>query len=84
MDLNTDRLFGLLPQYIPDSCLAGSGMKEKWLNMIVKSFKEVKISLYFVVDFHYDDSTRVRLCNNGTPLIQALMGAEPQVSWLED
>ena len=36
-----ERLTGLLPQYIPDSCLAGSGMKERWLTMIVKAFKEV-------------------------------------------
>lgn len=40
-DFIPERLSGLLPQYIPDSCLAGSGMKERWLNMIAKAFKEV-------------------------------------------
>ena len=44
-DLNTDRINSLLPQFIPDSCLAGSGMKEKWFNMIVKAYKEVRITL---------------------------------------
>ena len=44
-DLNTGRINSLLPQLIPDSCLAGSGMKEKWFNMIVKAYKEVRITL---------------------------------------
>ena len=36
-----ERLQTLLPQYIPDSCLAGSGMKEKWMAMVRKAFVEV-------------------------------------------
>ena len=46
MDLSTERLYGLIPQYIPDSCLAGSGMRDRWRDMIVKAFKEVILSDY--------------------------------------
>ena len=40
-DITTERVGSLLSQYIPDSCLAGMGMKERWIGMIVKAFKEV-------------------------------------------
>ena len=33
----------MLPSVIPDSCLAGSGMTEKWTHMVVNAFKRVRI-----------------------------------------
>ena len=40
-DINVQRLQGLLTQYIPDSCLAGSGTLERWMVMVLKALKEV-------------------------------------------
>ncbi|XP_019863708.1 PREDICTED: unconventional myosin-VIIa-like [Amphimedon queenslandica] len=39
-DITSERVGTLLAQYIPDSCLAGMGMKERWIGVIVKAFKE--------------------------------------------
>ena len=41
-DMTAERLQMLLPQYIPDSCLAGTGMKEKWLSMVRRAFTQVR------------------------------------------
>lgn len=41
IDINIHRLQSLLSQYVPDSCLAGSGMIERWAVMVLKALKEV-------------------------------------------
>ncbi len=39
--MNPDRLMRMLPTVIPDSCLAGPGMADKWRNMVISSFSRV-------------------------------------------
>ena len=41
-DMNIERLVGLVPNYIPDSCLQGTGTTEKWAQMIVNAYRKVK------------------------------------------
>ena len=41
-----DRLSRMLPTVIPDSCMAGSGMAEKWRQMVMASFNRVSESSY--------------------------------------
>ena len=36
-----DRLTKMLPAVIPDSCLAGSGMIEKWTQMVIAAYRRV-------------------------------------------
>ena len=40
-ELVVERIARMLPSVIPDSCLAGSGMTEKWMQMVVNAFKRV-------------------------------------------
>ena len=40
-ELVVERIARMLPSVIPDSCLAGSGMTEKWTQMVVNAFKRV-------------------------------------------
>ena len=40
-DITTQKVAELLPKYVPDSCLAGSGMADRWASMVVRAFKEV-------------------------------------------
>ncbi len=40
-NMNSDRLSRMLPSAIPDSFLAGPGMQEKWMHMVMASFKRV-------------------------------------------
>ena len=39
--MNIERLVGLVSNYIPDSCLQGTGTKEKWAQMIVNAYRRV-------------------------------------------
>jgi len=41
-DMNLERLVGLVPNYIPDSCLQGAGTIEKWGQMIVNAYRKVR------------------------------------------
>ena len=49
--MNPDRLMRMLPTVIPDSCLAGPAMADKWRNMVISSFSRVRAneSLAFIV-----------------------------------
>ena len=40
-DMNLKRLVDLVPNYIPDSCLQGTGTTEKWAQMIVNAYRRV-------------------------------------------
>ena len=35
----------MIPSVIPDSFLAGHGMLEKWMEMIVESFRKVRVTI---------------------------------------
>ncbi|XP_065887692.1 unconventional myosin-VIIa-like [Dysidea avara] len=39
-DMNLERLVGLVPNYIPDSCLQGAGTIEKWGQQIVNAYRK--------------------------------------------
>ena len=45
-DMNIERLVGLVPNYIPDPCLQGSGTTEKWTQMIVNAYRKVSSHSY--------------------------------------
>lgn len=49
-ELDLDRLARMLPTVIPDSCLAGPGMIEKWMEMVVASFRRVRHAVNSVTD----------------------------------
>lgn len=40
-DLNTERLFSLLPNYIPDYCLQRDNAMETWHQLIIQAYKKV-------------------------------------------
>jgi len=40
-ELVVERIARMLPSVIPDSCLTGTGMTEKWTQMVVNAFKRV-------------------------------------------
>lgn len=41
-DMNTDRLFNLLPNYIPDYCLtSGDKAVERWGQLVIQAYKKV-------------------------------------------
>jgi myosin-7 len=40
-DLNSERLFNLLPNYIPDYCLQGDNSLERWQQLVIQAFKKV-------------------------------------------
>lgn len=41
-DMNTERLLGLLPSYIPDYCLTnGDKSVDRWATLILQAFKKV-------------------------------------------
>lgn len=42
LDLNAERLATLVPGYIPDALLQGSGAIDKWTQMIINSYKKVR------------------------------------------
>ena len=42
-DLVPERLNRMIPSVIPDSFLAGHGMSEKWMEMIMDSFRKVRV-----------------------------------------
>ena len=46
-----DRLNRMIPSVIPDSLLAGPGAQEKWVQMIMASFKRVSIMLLLLLLF---------------------------------
>ena len=39
--MNIERVVGLVPNYIPDPCLQGTGTTEKWAQMIVNAYRRV-------------------------------------------
>jgi len=39
--MSIERLIGLVPNYIPDPCLQGTGTTEKWAQMIVNAYRRV-------------------------------------------
>ena len=39
--MNPERLMRMLPTVIPDSCLAGSGMADRWKTMVINSYSRV-------------------------------------------
>ena len=43
-ELDPDRLARMLPTVIPDSCLAGPGMIEKWMEMVIITFRRVRLT----------------------------------------
>ena len=40
-DMNIERLVGLVPNYIPDACLQGTGTTERWAQQIVNAYRRV-------------------------------------------
>ena len=42
-DLNTERLFNHLPNYIPDYCLQGDNSLERWHQLVIQAFKKVLV-----------------------------------------
>ena len=48
-DLVPERLNRMIPSVIPDSFLAGHGMSEKWMEMIIDSFRKVLV-IYLMCD----------------------------------
>ena len=40
-DMNMERLIGLVPDYIPDACLQGTGITEKWAQQILNPYRKV-------------------------------------------
>ena len=40
-DMNIEHLVGLVPNYIPDACLQGTGITEKWAQMILNAYRRV-------------------------------------------
>ena len=40
-DMNSDRLLGLLPNYIPDYCLTADKPPDHWHSLIVNAFRKV-------------------------------------------
>ena len=40
-DLNSERLFNLLPNYIPDYCLQRDNAMETWHQLIIQAYKKV-------------------------------------------
>lgn len=44
LDLNAERLVKLLPGYIPDTLLQGSSAVDKWTQMVINSYKKVRLS----------------------------------------
>ena len=43
-DLIEDRLFGLIPNYIPDYCLQRENANEMWAHLILQAYKKVRSS----------------------------------------
>ena len=43
-DLIEDRLFGLIPNYIPDYCLQRENANEMWAHLILQAYKKVRTS----------------------------------------
>ena len=41
-DLNAERLASLIPNYIPDTLLHGSGANDKWTQMIINAYKKAR------------------------------------------
>ena len=41
-DLNEDRLFNLIPNYIPDYCLQRDNAIEMWHHLVLQAYKKVK------------------------------------------
>ena len=51
-DMNEDRLFNLIPNYIPDYCLQRENANEMWAHLILQAYKKVyffAISLFFLL-----------------------------------
>ena len=49
-DMNEDRLFNLIPNYIPDYCLQRENANEMWAHLILQAYKKVyffTVSLFF-------------------------------------
>ena len=48
--MNEDRLFNLIPNYIPDYCLQRENANEMWAHLILQAYKKVyffTVSLFF-------------------------------------
>ena len=45
-DMNEDRLFNLIPNYIPDYCLQRENANEMWAHLILQAYKKVRINYY--------------------------------------
>ena len=41
--MNEDRLFNLIPNYIPDYCLQRENANEMWAHLILQAYKKVRI-----------------------------------------
>ena len=41
-DINGERLYGLLPNYIPDYCLQTDNSLDTWNGLILQAYKKVK------------------------------------------
>ena len=46
-DLNEERLFNLIPNYIPDYCLQRDNAIEMWHHLVLQAYKKVKKCLLF-------------------------------------
>ena len=46
-DLNEERLFNLIPNYIPDYCLQRDNAIEMWHHLVLQAYKKVSASLLF-------------------------------------
>ena len=46
-DMNEDRLFNLIPNYIPDYCLQRENANEMWAHLILQAYKKVRINYYY-------------------------------------
>ena len=45
-DMNAERLYNLLPNYIPDYCLQRDNAVETWHQLIMQAYKKVRIPWY--------------------------------------
>ena len=50
-DMNEDRLFNLIPNYIPDYCLQRENANEMWAHLILQAYKKVYFLqlVYFIL-----------------------------------
>ena len=55
-DMNEDRLFNLIPNYIPDYCLQRENANEMWAHLILQAYKKVHfftVSLFYFVKRYF-------------------------------